>query len=549
MVTQQSKYESSAAAPDTPRARIMRLFETSEGGALAERDFDARVSEMVRSFLETSGVNTDVELESLRELFRHSALPARPADVGSYTESLAANVVAHSIRTSSPRFIGHMTSALPYFVQPLAKLMVALNQNTVKVETSKALHHCERQVVAIMHQEVFGRPDDYYRGHAQRGASTLGVLTSGGTVANLTALWCARNASLGPDGDFAGVEVEGLPAALEHYGRRGVVVIGSSLMHYSFLKAAGILGIGTRGLVKVPVDADHRVDLDALRAAVEDCRRRNLHVLAVIGVAGTTDSGAVDPLVEVGEIAREAKAHFHVDAAWGGSVLFSDANRHLLRGIDAADSVTIDGHKQLYLPMGIGMALFCDPHLARAIEKQASYIVRASAVDLGKRSLEGSRPGVALFLHAALNIIGREGYGFLVEEGMRKARYMADAVRARQPFELLVYPQTNILNYRYVAPELRERAAQGDLTVDENRRLNQLNVSLQRAQRRAGSSFVSRTVLESTRYGRGVPVVALRAVLANPLTTERDIDTVLDEQVRIAEASAPGPDPNATEGL
>jgi len=447
---------------------------------------------------------------------------------------LAEHVVPHSVRTCSPRFIGHMTSALPYFVKLLGKLMVALNQNQVKLETSKALSFCERQALAIVHRLLFDFPEGFYAQHIQRRESTLGIITSGGTLANVTALLCARNFCLGPSNGFAGVEEEGLAEALDHYGYKGAAVIGSSLMHYSFEKAAGALGIGLRNIIKVPVDRDHRIELPALEQAIADCRARRERVIAVVGIVGTTETGAVDPLPEMAAMARKAGAHFHVDAAWGGPLMFSTSHRHKLAGIEEADSLTIDGHKQMYLPMGIGMVLFRNPHLAKVIEKQAQYVVRARSYDLGRRSLEGSRPGMALLLHAALNLLGRKGYEFLIDEAIRKTQYMADSLRARPEFEVLVEPAMNILTYRYIPEPWRERAAAGELTESDNRIINGFNERLQKIQRRAGRTFVSRTTLNTTRYGKAVPVVALRAVIANPLTGEPDIDYVLNHQLQIA---------------
>lgn len=220
----------------------------------------------------------------------------------------------------------------------------------------------------------------------------------------------------------------------------------------------------------------------------------------------------------------------------GRPTAFSEEHASKLGGIERADSVTIDGHKQLYLPMGIGVLALRDPKLAKAIEKQAPYILRANSIDLGKRSLEGSRPAMSLFLHAALNLLGRAGYEFLIDEGVRKTRHMANVISDRCEFELLIEPEMNILNYRYLPQSHRTRAARNQLTPSDNQFINHCNEQLQKAQRRMGKSFVSRTTLGSTRYGRCVRISVLRSVIANPLTTESDIDSILNEQVKIAAA-------------
>src|SRR5215216_6095122 len=119
-----------------------------------------------------------------------------------------------------------MTSALPHFMRSLGRLQVALNQNVVKIETSKAFTPFERQTLAMIHRLIFNRSDDFYYEHVQKQASTLGIVTSGGTLANITALWCARNRALRPQDGFAGIESEGLAAALKFYGYDSAVIIG-----------------------------------------------------------------------------------------------------------------------------------------------------------------------------------------------------------------------------------------------------------------------------------------------------------------------------------
>jgi glutamate decarboxylase len=520
--------------PEVIREGLNQLFGNSDEVIASEQDIEARVSRIVNDFLLERSANSEVEFQSLQSNFKQSRIPVDPACAESYLDYLASNVISHSTRTASPRFIGHMTSALPYFVRPLAKLMTAMNQNVVKTETSKAFTPYEREALAMVHRLIYNFSDSFYDQHIQQRESTLGMIVSGGTVANITALWCARNSALRARNEFTGIENEGLLAALKIYGYTDAVVIGSALMHYSFEKAADTMGIGTRNIIKLPVDSANRINLQALRRAVTDCQARNKLVIAIVGIAGTTDFGSIDPLSEMAEIAGEANIHFHVDAAWGGPVLFSERYQHKLAGLDKADSVTIDGHKQLYLPMGIGMVVLRDPHKASFIEKQARYIVRPGSYDLGKRSLEGSRSGMALFLHAALNIVGRKGYEFLIVESIRKAQYMADSIRARPEFELLTEPEINILTYRYIPESFREKAEKRELTDADNHEINSFNVGLQRAQREAGRTFVSRTMWNTNQHELDSSIVALRVVIANPLTTESDIDVVLNDQMEIA---------------
>jgi glutamate decarboxylase len=513
---------------------IAKLFGNSEETWRLESADESRVTGIVERFLSDVQVSTDIEIGPLAEMFKRSWILDEPCETADYLDYIAHRVVPHAIRTSSPRFIGHMTSALPYFVRPVAKLVAALNQNQVKLETSKVLSFYERQAIAMIHNLIFEYPESFYARHVQNRDSTLGVITSGGTIANITALLSARNSCLGRRDGFAGVEECGLPAALNHYGYSGAVVIGSTQLHYSFEKAAGALGIGVESLIRVPVDRAHRIQLPALRKAIAECQARRQRIIAVVGIAGTTESGAIDPLREIAELVREVGAHFHVDAAWGGALLFSDLHRRQLAGIEEADSVTIDGHKQLYLPMGTGLLLFRDPSFARVIEKQAKYVVREGSHDLGRRSLEGSRPATVMFLHAALSILGRKGYQHLIDEGIRKTRHMARSIHSRPEFEVLVEPMMNILTYRFLPESLRAAASASRLTESENQVINLTNERLQRLQRKTGHSFVSRTTLTTTRLNDSWPVVALRAVLANPLTTESDIEAVLDHQLRLA---------------
>jgi glutamate decarboxylase len=471
----------------------------------------------------------------LRANFMDSRIPDRPASLDSYIRYLLEDVVPHSVRTHDSRFVGHMTSPLPNFVHAVGRIMTALNQNVVKLETSNALTFQERQALGILHRLVYGCDQDFYDLHIQRAESTLGMVASGGTLANITAMWCARNARLGPRDGFPGVFQAGLSEALRACGYRRAVIVGSSLMHYSLEKAVDLLGIGRQSLIRVPAREDGSIDPGQLECTLRRCAAEGDLVLSLVGIAGTTETGAVDPLSAMADLAADYDCHFHVDAAWGGPVLFSEKYRNRLRGIERADSVAIDGHKQLCLPMGIGTVLFRDPSIARSVETAANYIIRTGSFDLGRRTIEGSRPAMAMYLHAALHVIGHNGYRALVEDGIEKAADFACEIDARAEFELLAEPHLNIVVYRFVPQALRQALRAGRIDGAANAAIDSLNRTLQDIQRDRGSSFVSRTILTNTKYGPASPVVSLRAVLANPLTTRTDLTEILDEQVSLGE--------------
>lgn len=519
--------------------RIMELFSHRGAGTdCPEADtVRTKISRILEELSENPRVSSGASLGELITHFADTDIPLSPGNIENYINYLDENVLPHLINTSSPWFIGHMTSALPFFVRLLAELKVGVNQNVVKIETSKALSFIEREALGALHRMIYNRDQTFYHTHIQSNRSTLGIMTSGGTIANLTALWCARNKALGPSGDFKGVEKEGLLSALKYYGHENAVIIGSELMHYSVDKAADLLGIGSQNLIKIPVDypgGRSHPDPADIEKQVELCHKEKKRVIALIATAGTTNSGVIEPLKEIGAIARRHNIHFHVDAAWGGPILFSRTYGPRLAGIENADSITIDGHKQLYLPMGIGMVFFNDPTLTGVIEKKAAYIIRESSLDLGKRSVEGSRPGGAFFLHAALHLIGAHGYEYLIDQGIDKTRYMANTIQKRPEFELLILPDMNILNYRFIPAPFREKTIAGTLSQEENTRINEINIKLQKQQRKIGASFVSRTLTRTPRYG-AQSLVTLRAVIANPCTQLSHINDVLDEQVRIGD--------------
>ena len=513
---------------------LYRIFTVPEAPDSTLGAVDHAIGENVAAFLQKHIVALERSLEDIEKDFSASRIPEEPSFVSDYAEFVKEKLVAQSVHTAAPGFVGHMTSALPYFMLPLSRIMTALNQNLVKVETSKAFTPLERQVLAMLHHLIYRQDDNFYNQWIHDSQHALGAFCSGGTIANTTALWVARNQLCGPDGTFAGIAKEGLFKALQHLNCNGLAILVSRRGHYSLGKAVDLLGLGRDNLVLVDTDAESRIDLQSLKTEYLKLCERNIRPLALIGIAGTTETGHVDPLEDLADFAAEVGCHFHVDAAWGGPTLFSETHRHLLKGIERADSVTIDAHKQLYVPMGAGMVLFKDPHALTAIEHHANYILRHGSKDLGSHTLEGSRPGKAMLVHAGLSIIGRKGYELLIDLGIEKARQFANTIKVHHNFELITAPELNILTYRYNPAWLQEKM--GQLNKEQLRRVNllldQITQEVQKRQREAGKTFVSRTRLRSAHY-QDEQISVFRAVLANPLTTDAILAAVLEEQCAI----------------
>jgi glutamate decarboxylase len=510
---------------------MRKVFTLPESDAATLLKLDAEISRNVLGFLKDRIVAGDLAPANLEQDFVDTEIPLDPVWVKEQAEFLLEKVVAQSVHTSSPSFVGHMTSALPYFMVPLAKIMVALNQNVVKIETSKAFTPLERQVIGMLHRLVYERDEAYYRRWTQDFHHSLGVFCSGGTIANVSALWVARNRLLGPRDGFAGVHTAGLFQAMKHHGYEDLAVLVSRRGHYSLRKAADVLGLGRQNLVAVDVGPDHKIDLVALRRELTRLRSQRVGILAIIGIAGSTETGNVDPLEALADIAAEHSVHFHVDAAWGGPTLFSTRHRHLLKGIERADSVTIDAHKQLYVPMGAGMCLFKDVEALSAVEHSAQYIIRKGSRDIGKHTLEGSRPGMCMLVHSALRIMGRKGYEILIDLGIGKARQFAKLIKGTSDFELITEPELNLLTYRYVPEAARAifQAGTPEQRQAANEVVNLLTESIQKRQRARGKTFVSRTRLEGAAHA-GQLLNVFRVVLANPLTTRQILADILDEQ-------------------
>jgi putative pyridoxal-dependent aspartate 1-decarboxylase len=517
-------------------------------------EFGQELLEMIHDFFkERGGIHSSVSLPDLSRIFNQTIVPEEPHLIKDVLLEIKAKLIAHSVKVGSPYYIGHMTSAIPYFMILLEMIIAALNQNQVKIETAKASSFVERELVAWFHRLVFNRSESFYQRHIQNPRVALGNVTSDGTLSNLTALAVAREKAFPQESEFPGARMAGVDQAMRHYGfGRGVVLV-SARGHYSIRKAAGLLGLGENSVLAIPVDEHHRMDLKKLHHRIKSLKKLKgkdrTKIVAVVGIAGTTETGNIDPLDEIGDLAKEADSFYHVDACWGGAALLLDEYRPLLKGIEKADSVSIDAHKLLYCPMSMGIVVFRSEKDLLAIKQTSQYIIRRNSVDMGRFTLEGSRPFSSLKPWASLKIIGRGGYRLLFKSARNNTDGLQQILEDFGNFEILNSPELFILIYRFAPKAVREQlrawreerksAGSGGRArrLEQNIRktnhiINALNIKLHKALRQDDTTFVSRTMLESTRY-RPQNVVVLRAVLINPLTEETILREIVDTQNRL----------------
>jgi glutamate decarboxylase len=212
----------------------------------------------------------------------------------------------------------------------------------------------------------------------------------------------------------------------------------------------------------------------------------------------------------------------------------SSKYKHLLYGIELADSITVDGHKQLFMPMSCGMVYFNNPKIMDHVIYHAKYVNRPGSVDLGIKSIAGSREACSLILDSTLKIIGKQGYALLIDHGIETAKKFAKEINKRQAFQLITPPELNILTYRVCPVDIQQKLATSDDKQKRrvNDQLNEINRSIQIMQREAGNSFVSRTTLYLDNNGKN-NIVVLRCVIMNPMTNMKIINKILDEQEQI----------------
>ncbi|WP_240045942.1 pyridoxal-dependent decarboxylase [Streptomyces sp. L-9-10] len=357
-----------------------------------------------------------------------------------------------------------------------------------------------------------------------------GVLTSGGTESNLMGLMLARDRVLGAASGRQ-IELTGVPGAGTDHAPRPRI-LASAAAHFSVQRAAALLGLGEDAVLPVPVDHHLRMDTEALADVLDGCAGRGELPVAVVATAGTTDTGAVDPLRACAALAAEHGAWLHVDAAYGGGALLSDRLAPLLDGLGLADSVSLDWHKLGWQPAAAGVFLVRRSETYASLARRAVYLNPADDEEAGYPSLLGlslrtTRRADAFKIAVTLRTLGREGLGRLVDACRDLAVAGARAVADHPRLELHSEPVLTAFLFRYL-PERPSDAADAPADTAEARReydarCDGVNAALRRRLLREGSAVVGRTELPGEGPGR----VRLKLTLLNPHTTAAEVERLL----------------------
>lgn len=414
--------------------------------------------------------------------------------------TLIRDVVDRSIHVHHPKYIGHQVSA-PLPAAALCDLVSAmLNNGAAVYEMGQVETILERELI-----EWMGRQLGF-------GDKAGGVFTSGGSMGNLTALLAARQLKAGVD-----VWNEG------YGGEQSLAVLVSDQAHYCVKRAVQLMGMGADGAVLIPTDASFRSTREGMEEALKQAQANGRKVFAIVGSACSTSTGSFDPLEEMADFANAHDLWFHVDGAHGASIILSETYRHLLNGVEHADSVVWDAHKMMMMPALTTAVIYRDQTRSYAPFSQvAGYLYEGKAEEewfnLGHRTLECTKVMMALKLYVSLMVQGRKFFADYIDRCIENTHWLADVLRAAPDFELAVEPQCNIICFRHV-PTGSVTSQLGE--PGREHPLNQLQAKIRQEMLRSGKFYIVQTWLNDTLY--------LRCTIINPLTTQQDLFEMLEE--------------------
>lgn len=429
-------------------------------------------------------------------------LPMKPGAAEEVYEEFLANVLPYTSGNRHPRSWGWVRgngTALGMLADMLAS---GINAHLGGGQQSPTL--VEEQVLTWL-KEMMGMP-----------ATSSGLLTSGGTMANLLGLGVARHTRAGFD-----VREEGLQGSHPR-----LLVYCSAETHMWARKSMEFLGLGHQSLRQIAVDENYRISIPALAAQIAADRAAGFRPIAVLGTAGTVSTGAVDDLAGLAQLCREQDLWFHVDGAFGALLHVSPRYAPMLRGMEEADSLAFDLHKWMYLPFDIGCVLIRDAaaHTA-AFSAPASYLepaergMLAGGMAFSDRGLELTRNFKALKVWMSLKTYGVSSFAALIEQNMEQALHLSDSIKADRELELLAPTAMNIVCFRY-----RPWRNGSRMPLDAET-LNALNRELVVRIQESGRYIVSGTVLGDD--------YAIRVANTNHRSRMEDFDSLARDVVQI----------------
>jgi len=404
-------------------------------------------------------------------------------------------VIDESIHVHHPKYMGHQVAA-PAPVTALASLLSSLLNNGGAVyEMGAASTAIERVLVQRICREI---------GWQQESG---GFLTSGGTLANLTALLAARRAKSKED------------VWLQGSGKKLALMV-SEEAHYCVDRAARVMGWGDAGIIKIPADDRLSIRTELLEEYLQQAKLNDIEVIAVVGSACTTSSGTYDDLAAIAGFCQKHNLWFHVDGAHGGAAVFSPKYRSLVKGMEEADSVVIDLHKMMLTPALTTALLFKhEQHSYRTFAQQAQYLwsdqEEAEWFNMGKRTMECTKLMMGVKAYALLKSYGTEIIDEYVTRQYDLGKSFADMLEARKGWQLAMQPATNIVCFRYCPDKMEEREAE------------RMNASIRQQLLEEGEFYIVQTRLKNKFY--------LRTTLMNAFTTEKELTALLE---RIEEVAA-----------
>ena len=433
--------------------------------------------------------------EELAQHFASEPFPSEASSADALIDEFVKRVAPYPFGNGHPRFYGWVNSP-PEIIGVFAEALAAA-MNPSCAGGNHAAIHLERQVMRWL-AELVGMP-----------AGTMGLLVSGGSMAALTALAVARHVRSGCEVRKSGVR--GASGALRIYK--------TAEGHGCYQKAAELMGLGSASLHLVETDAELRMLPASLEEAIRQDRSKGEVPIAVVASAGTVNTGAIDPLEAIADVCERHRVWLHVDGAYGAPAILTDAYRARLKGMARADSLAIDAHKWLYVPVECGAVLVKDGEAMRdAFSLVPPYLrteARQGGVSAGpwlsEYGFQQTRGFRALKLWMALKGRGSLGYRTAIERDIALARELAHSLRSSNDFEVWTPQELSIVAFRYAPAKLRHDARAVD---DLNRRVCE-------AVQLGGRAFLSSTTLGERFY--------LRACIVNPLACSGDIEALVDE--------------------